>query len=315
MKMRAGEADVYEEGANYTSLIRDSRRPDVVKPTVSAARFSDDGGATVATLVNWHSHPEVTISTHEISSDFPHYLRERMEALYGGTSVYVSGAVGGLQTPLSADVPAVDENGDRVLDDETPVFLRDQSFEKSRSLGFVLAEYAQAAIDGADLVTDLPVNVAARELTIPLHNPFLWFIEILGILDYEDDVDVIWDRPFECAIACAVQNIALARVGPLAIGTSPGETFPETLIGREASSYDYGGGFGVFNFPAMDGYEEALDAEVKMHLGLTGDEAGYIVPHADYHAPAHPDFYEEGFCLGTTVETIYRNGMLDLIGP
>jgi hypothetical protein len=98
--LTAGEIAVDEPASNRPGLINDYRDPNVTHPEMQVAKFDDDGGQTVGTLINWYSHPESNICTKDISADFPTPLRERVELLLGGTAVYISGAVGGLTTPL-----------------------------------------------------------------------------------------------------------------------------------------------------------------------------------------------------------------------
>ena len=65
--------------------------------------FAD--GETLGTVVNWSNHPEAQGSNNQlVSSDFPHATREVLERDLGGTSVYFSGSVGGLMTPLGVNI-------------------------------------------------------------------------------------------------------------------------------------------------------------------------------------------------------------------
>ncbi len=311
--MSAAQCPIDEPGSNYPKLIRDARHPRIPYPSLSAARFESDAGLTVATFVNWHNHPEVTISTRLISSDFPQWVRLRLEDVLGGEAAYFSGAVGGLATPLGVDVTAFDEEGNRILDEfGDPVFLLDQSFEKSRSLGFAIAEYVLEGLDAAETEEEAALSVSTLELAIPLHNPRLWLAFQARILDYGPE-DRVWE-PFPTCLpfGCIRAWIGIIRVGPLAIVTSPGETFSETILGRPETTVDYGGDWGEFTFPAMEGYLAHLDARVPAHLGLCGDEIGYIVPVSDMHPLDHPDNYEETLCLGFTTESLYREGVIEL---
>ncbi|HEM45789.1 MAG TPA: hypothetical protein ENO23_01970, partial [Alphaproteobacteria bacterium] len=59
----------------------------------------------LATVVNFASHPESLGSNNTIvTSDFPHYAREAIEAAEGGTAIWVSADLGVLQGPLDIDV-------------------------------------------------------------------------------------------------------------------------------------------------------------------------------------------------------------------
>ncbi|MCB1154611.1 hypothetical protein KDL45_13235, partial [bacterium] len=280
--------------------------PRMSLPTVSAAQFVDDNGATVATLVNWHTHPEVMISTDEVSADFPQYLRHRLDDLLGGVTVYISGAVGGLATPLGVRVPGRDGNSQPMVDGNGQAFLYDgQSWEKARSLGIIVAEYVTDALDDAPLVMDAPLTVRASIVPLPIRNPVHAFAFYSGLVERTEGI--IRDLPWFCGIfGCAPERAGYVEVGPLTLVTSPGETFAETVVGRDEMSIDYGPDWGVHTYPAITGYEELMDAEVTMHMGLCGDEIGYLVPQGDRHPSDHPENYEEFYSLGRDVETVYR---------
>jgi hypothetical protein len=63
-------------------------------------QFLDSNDATVATLVNWNTHPESLEDQNlYVSSDFPGFIRSRIEAALGGTAVGT-----GLNTPKGYDV-------------------------------------------------------------------------------------------------------------------------------------------------------------------------------------------------------------------
>ncbi|MBZ0271534.1 hypothetical protein K8I61_05830 [bacterium] len=310
--MQAATETFDDPGTNDPFLQRDSRKPVRVIPYYSAARFVDDEDGVVATLVNWHTHPEVVIGSKEFTSDFPGYLRDRIESLDGGTAVYLTGAVGGLSTPLGVKVPALDENGDRIIDGNGQVYLSEGTWEKTRSLGWLLADAALDALDGAtpDAAPTLAVSVA--DTPIPGTNPFLLALFVIGLVDYELQ-DLLFDAATCGLMPCVREQIGVVRLGDIVLVTSPGETFPETIIGREASSHDYGGTYGVFDYPAMTGVFDGRDIAVPMHMALTGDEIGYMVPKTDFHELDHPDFYEEGYCLGYRAEETYRAAMNDLL--
>jgi hypothetical protein len=312
--MMAATAAVNDTGSNHPTLINDLRIPNVTVNHVSAAAFIKLDGKALATLVNWHSHPEVMIANTLVSSDFPHYLRSRMEAMNGGTCVYITGAVGGLSTPTDASVPARDEAGNPVLDSGgRQQYLLDPGWDKTRSLGFVIAEKATAALQAANAVAGPKLAFSRTDFPVPLRNKTLQIAVSAGLVQYDKN-DLITDGPARCReFGCAPEQIALVRVGNTAILTSPGETFPETIIGRSASDHDFGGTAGVFHFPAMDGLNVSIKEEVVMHMGLTGDEIGYLVPESDVHDPKHPDYYEEDLMFGSDTETLYRATVLKLI--
>jgi hypothetical protein len=95
--------------------------------------------------------------------------------------------------------------------------------------------------------------------------------------------------------------------------TSPGETFPETYVGREASSYDYGAPWGVSNFPAMTGLISYMDGTAPMFMGLSNNEIAYMVPASDWHPYGHPAHYEEDLCFSRDTEQVYHDAAQALL--
>ena len=313
VSMRAVKIAVDDPLPNYSTLIRDFRQPEVTVDYLSAAAFDDLQGDTVASLVNWHSHPEVMIDYTLISSDFPHWTRLAMEQALGGGCVYISGAIGGLATPTGVKVPARDEDGKAVMDGEEPLYLEEASWEKTRSLGLVIAEMAVAALDTAETHENPTLLVQVEEMLIPLRNPIMQLAFSGGLVQY-DEQDLVKDRKEFCgSFGCASERLALVRLGNLAILSSPGETFPETVVGRPASSYDYGGDWGLFEFDPIVGTDSFIKAEVPMHLGLCGEELGYLIPEADVLPVGHPDYYEEDLFFGEDTESVYRQSAIDLL--
>jgi len=309
--VRAARAEVNVPISNHPTLIADMREPAVTVNTLSAAAFKGTDGGMVATLINWHSHPEVMIESTDVSSDFPRWARMRMESVLGGTSVYISGALGGLSSPTGVDVPARDEQGESVTDDQgRPVLLGAGSWDKTRSLGFVIADMAIEALAAAETVEAPELSVVVEALPLPATNPVMLLAFLSGLVDY-DTRDLIMDRPQMCGpVGCISERLAMVRLGPIALVTSPGETFPETWIGRDESTADFGEGWRIFPFPTIMGIKESLNADVPMHISNCGDSIGYLVPRSDFHFPGHPDFYEEALSLGRGAETLYREAAI-----
>lgn len=83
-------------------LIRDTREPEIIDQKLTALQAVALGAESevIATLVNWSNHPEVLWSENtELSADYPGYLCRRLEEEWGGTAIFISGALGGLLTP------------------------------------------------------------------------------------------------------------------------------------------------------------------------------------------------------------------------
>jgi len=314
VEMKAATITVNDPLSNYPTLMADSREPELTVNWLSAAQFTDDNGDPVATLVNWHAHPEVMIESTLVSSDFPGYLRQRMNDRIGGECVYISGGLGGLATPTGVAVPARDETGNPVLDEDgQPVYLQDGTWDKARSLGFVIADLAIDGLSVADYVLTSQLGVQVETLLLPVTSPTFILGFLVGIFEF-DKQDLVTDQPDICGwFGCSDNRLGMVRYGPLTLLTSPGETFPETLIGRPESTFNYGPPYGPFTFPAIQGLLPTMNAEVPMLMSVCGNEIGYLIPASDYHPIWHADYYEEELCLGPQVEEIYRQAAIDLL--
>lgn len=218
----------------------------------------------IGTLVNFASHPESLGSQNElITSDFPHYVRERLEAEYGGTAIWVSGDLGVLQGPLDIDVQ----------DPETMMPAVRRSFRFAEVHGTQLAERVIEAIDPTEAGDDAPeISFAiTTPVAIPLDNPFFRFAAALDILNSrralytngEEDDSV--GRPLPPPGDQLPQSlgedvhteVSAIRVGNASFAAVPTELDPQ--IGNE--------------------YRDAMTgAEHRFLIGLGNDHIGYQVP-------------------------------------
>ena len=99
VSLRVGRADA-------SPWVNDTRQPIVLDPTVTTLDFVDDTGASHATLVAWGNHPEALGGDNTLlTSDYPGYLRDELEARLPGTIVvFAPGLLGGLTTPIRLNV-------------------------------------------------------------------------------------------------------------------------------------------------------------------------------------------------------------------
>lgn len=313
--MEAGTVQINDANSNYPTLIADSRQPEITIDWLSAARFVDAEDQTVATLVNWHSHPEVMIESTLVSSDFPTWTRNRIEEQLGGTCVYISGAIGGLSSPTGVEVPMRNEDGSPQLNEYgDPVYSPGGgTWEKARSLGYVIADYAIDSLQNGIADPDPNFRVVVEELLLPVSNPVMILAFYTNLVEFEEQ-DVVKDRPEFCGFfGCSSDRLAFVEVGPLRIITSPGETFPETLSGRNESKYDFGSIWGEFTFAPIEGFLSKMNCEVPMHMSVCGNETGYLIPYTDFHPSQHPDFYEEELHWGYFTEYLYHRAVDDLL--
>jgi hypothetical protein len=257
----------------FTLGIRDSRPPHRIDPYLLAGQFVNESGETLGTVVNWSNHPEAQGSNNQlVSSDFPHAVRETLEADLGGKSVYFSGSVGGLMTPLGVDIPG---------------FGSSPSWERTFELGRLVAEQAKSALAGAALEPIDDLVHKRREFYMQADNTALNGLNAAGVFDIPTYVGAnSWglDGHTEGIYVGRTgeqfkTEMVAVRFGPALFLTVPGELFPELELG----------GYGRPECPSADTgrpYEpvigEQFDSEYEFVLGLGQDELGYIVPGYDF---------------------------------
>jgi hypothetical protein len=306
------ETSVYVEGASEPNQQTDFRMPRVCNEHLTTAWLRDADGLTVATVVNWSNHPEVIIWLHGYSADFPRYTRQKLETLFGGTSVYFSGTVGGLMTPLDMTSPQYTPEGEQVFVGGEPVFIGGATEEQMWSVGFMVADFVAASLAA---VTPVDGNLAVntQRVEIPIINPAMVLAMIVGLI--EPYRELITDKPWFCGLyGCFAQSLHHVQFGAWHIVSLPGEAFSETAVGREETSFDWGEPWGVFTYPAMTGYRAALPAgKFLMDIGLANNETGYLVPATDLYPFNHPDYYEEGYCIAPAAEGIVREAITNLL--
>ncbi len=164
--------------------VADARDPLILDPRVNVLSVrAADGGDTIATVVQWGSHPETTLGwdppvdltdacaakgwtgddcTAEgryFTADYPGILRTRLQEEVGGEVLYLNGAIGSQIGPGDADVWAVD--GDTLADGPSvapdgaePVAgaedYRDQNLARTLAIGEQLTLRVRSLLDQAE---------------------------------------------------------------------------------------------------------------------------------------------------------------------
>lgn len=261
----------------------------IVDPTIAAMQLTVRKGSSLevlATLVNFGSHPESLGSSNTlITSDFPHYLRERIEAEYGGVAIWMSGDLGVLQGPLDIDVE----------DPDTGMPAPRRTFRFAEVHGTQVAERAIEAIDAVRYgkkKRPSPKNGApAPEISyatvdpvaIRLDNPYFRFFTAIGVLDVrrslftdgvpDDSVGFPYPPPFDeipLALGEDIQTeVSAVRIGKGAIAVVPTELDPQIGATYRSALVD------------------ATGAEHSFIAGLGNDQIGYQVPFEKFDPSCH----------------------------
>lgn len=291
-------------------LIHDSREPEVIDPTVTALQALDADGAPFATLAIWGNHPEALDGDNtRLTSDYPHYLRERLEAAYeGAPAVFFAGTLGGLMNPLHiAGCP--NAAGERTCPAGT--------FELAEYIGYGVADRVVAAFEGVAASDDVTLAARRERITFTIGN-FAFFTAYVGglfertLFDADDGPlrrSQAEDFTAEEALAGAVlfqSEVGALTLGPLELLSVPGELYPELWLDAEDGS-----SFIVVNenvdFPDAE-KEPPLrglmpKSRVRAIVNQGNDALGYIIPKIQYD-------FDEPFAYGRR-----QYGEVNSVGP
>ena len=264
---------------DHTVGIRDSRDPRVIDPKLYTAQFLREDGTTIGTIVNWSNHPEAQGSNNSlVSSDFVHGTRVEMEKALGGTSVYFSGSVGGLMTPLGVDIPGFGSGSG--------------SWDRTYEVGRLVAVAALESLATAPVTEVDTLDVQSREIWLDVDNTALRGLNAAGVFDVPTYIggeswgkDPAGHRAGVPAGGAGTQmrtEMVRVTIGPAMFLTVPGELFPELEIGGYGRQ-DPGCDAADTGRPHELVIDEQYDEQYQFVLGLGQDELGYIVPGYDFH--------------------------------
>lgn len=315
------------EAPTDPELVADFRDPLVHDDVVRALQLREPGRGTIATIVNYSSHAESLGGGNTLlTSDFPHYVRARLEERLGGVALFYAGAIGGILGPLTQfgevggkepwKIPLYDQACAPV----PGAFAEHDTFEKARSIGCSVANSALAALEGgggsqgtdeaegdggaedADGTEDEDegeadngdpgwgqpdaIHLATRELWIPNDNWMLRTFNGLGM----------FDKPTYTA-----QGLP---AGPTVVGDYFRSEMAYVSLGAQADLITVpgelfpemaNGGYGRPGCPqAHTGapfeppIRPNMHGKVRFILGLGQDELGYIVPKYDFYISGTP---------------------------
>jgi hypothetical protein len=226
----------------------------------------------LATLVNFASHPESLGSNNTlITSDFPHYAREQIEATAGGTAIWVSGDLGVLQGPLDLDV----------LDPLTNLEAVRRTFRWAEVHGQQLADRVLAGIPRPPGKLLATIRLATSEpVPVRLDNPYFRFFISIGVLNSrlnlftngvpDDSIGFPFPPPFD-VIPQALGEDLHTEVSAFTINEASFAVVPSELDPQIGETYR----------EAMTG------AEHTFIIGLGNDEIGYQLPASKWDDSCH----------------------------
>ncbi|MBK8313190.1 MAG: neutral/alkaline non-lysosomal ceramidase N-terminal domain-containing protein [Acidobacteria bacterium] len=234
-------------------------------------------GKAVATIVNWNTHPESMENKNTyLTSDFPHAIRESVEKRYGGTALYINGAIGTAE--IIGDTN--NKNNDRIRFDGQDFPLKENNnrpvftFDRTEAIGRDVAKAAIEALDRGEWSKNNSLSVKKADLKGPMDNQGYAFLAKLGVFDTIPLTD-------DGTMPEVKTTIYALDLGDAQIVTTPGELFPEVFYGvakhkrTDCPQADTGA-------PPEPSIRDAMTAKYRFMFGLCPDEFGYIVPKYDW---------------------------------
>ena len=279
----------------------------------------NDPGRTVATLVNFSAHPTVTAGNHDMHSGFIGHLAQRLEQLWGGSTVFMPGGLGDQTVQRS--------------------FGRD-------GIGRGLAELVvESAKGSAYTLKSNQIVSEQRILQIPADNASLVALNKAGVFMRDSTIP----GPHAAGPVQSVQQKGRARtpscmgaspisvlspVGGIRIGTPglaqgqpgfvPGDRGDAVVIMQAPGEI-----FASISLTTKDYLSRARNVMV---FGMANDHIGYIIPAEQYDIRganavgiAQPSIemtnYEESLSTGRCTGDQIQNALieigqgLDVMGP
>ena len=251
-------------------LIEDGRLPRVIDDTLVALLAIGEDGATLGTVVNWSSHPEALGGKNTVvTSDYPHFLRRRMEAGLGGTCVFLVGSIGGLMTPLGLKLAG--DSGQPIPAD---------TFALAQAVGERAADAALDALANGRTSASTALEHRSATVFVPLENRLFRLAMFLGVLDrglYSAG------RPATALFGDDLRTeIGYLRIGDAEALLVPAEIYPELVLGGIQDPQDPGADFP--GAPRERPLFSLLSSEYRLVLGLANDEIGYVIPRSQWDA-------------------------------
>ncbi|MHB1462821.1 MAG: SCP2 sterol-binding domain-containing protein [Armatimonadota bacterium] len=173
---------------------RNPRVPQNLDTSLVAMQFINPvTNGAIAVWVNFACHPESVMYGHELTSDFPHYMRQKLEANGYGMAMFANGALGGMVTTLRGATNLAD----------------------TKIYGEIVADKAMEALNTPEQVNEPVIKLQTTELDIPLENAMFIMGNKLGLFA-EKHAD-------EPNIKTVISRLTL---GPVEFCAMPGEALP-----------------------------------------------------------------------------------------
>ena len=263
---------------NPLTPIKDKRRPIVIDEDIRALLFSRPDGSTIGTLVNFGIHVELAWDKNlELTADVAGYLRRGLsEGIYydnellkpgiGGTTLWLTGNIGGLMTSGPNDA---------IYDPFLEKTITEAGHSKARAFGYSLANSVIDTFNENNFVLspDPTISVRALEVELGIENFMLSLGTVLGVVDSSPQFHLM--PPFIRYLS----EVVFIQLGDATITGIPGELYPEIAVGgiENPEGADYN-----IEPQEVPHLRSQLPGKLNLMVNLANDAIGYIIPKSEW---------------------------------
>ena len=257
----------------------DTRKPLILDPGIRVLMLKRSDNSVIGTLVNYGMHVELAWDKNlSFTADLAGYLRrglstgldydgEIVRPGIGGTTMWLTGNVGGLMTVLP---------GEAVEDPWTQQEITASGHAKARAFGYGVASAVLDTVLKPDGFYEDPaptLQATTRSFEVPTSNYPLAVASLIGLLDRDFDLGIFPPR------LTTQSEVALLKIGEARIATIPGELYPEIAVGgiENPDGADYE--MAPLEVPPL---RPAMRGRVNLMVNLANDAIGYIIPKTEW---------------------------------
>ena len=300
---------------NPLTPIKDKRKPIVIDDDIRAILFNRTDGSIIGSLINFGIHVELTWDKNlKLTSDVAGYLRRGIsEGIYydnqlirsglGGTTLWLTGNIGGLMTSGPTDP---------IYDPVLKKMLTKPSHAKARAYGYSLANSVIDAFQaGAFQASPNPsLSVRSIEVELGIENFMLSLGTLLGVIDTDPKFSLM--PPFIRYLS----EVSFIQLGDASITGVPGELYPEIAVGgiENPTGADY-----VIAPQEVPHLRSQFPDKLNLMVNLANDSIGYIIPKSEWDEDApwiygeEEETYGEVVSLGPNTAPIIHEKLVKLI--
>jgi len=300
---------------NPLTPIKDKRKPIVIDDDIRAVLFNRPDGSIIGSLINFGIHVELAWDKNlELTADVAGYLRRGIsEGIYyndqlikaglGGTTLWLTGNIGGLMTSGPTDP---------IYDPVLKQMLTKPSHEKARAYGYSLASSVIETFHSGDFKqsTKPSITVHSAEIELSIENFMLSLGTLLGVIDTDPKFSLM--PPFIRYLS----EVAFIQLGDVSITGVPGELYPEIAVGgiENPVGADY-----VIAPQEVPHLRSHFPDKLNLMVNLANDSIGYIIPKSEWDEDApwiygeSEETYGEVVSLGPNTALIIHENLVKLI--